>query len=159
MSEIPVSKRRWMPILLAVSLAVNLLVVGIILGTALRIKGGEQARVPPGFGLALYHALPKEDRKVLRGELATLRSKGSERRSKDFQELRKALLQVPFEPEIVQGLLDQQVQATADLQESLHQEWLTQVSEMTDSERQIYAERLEEVIKRGRHRNGKPKKN
>lgn len=158
MSDSSGSKRRWMPILLAVSLAVNLLVVGVILGTALRFRGGDHARVPPGFGMALYHALPKEDRKALRGELSALRSKGSNRRSQDFSALSQALQAVPFDPAAVQILLDQQAQASSDLQMALHQQWLAQVAAMSDGERQIYAERLEEVVKRGPHRKGKGRK-
>ncbi len=158
MSDNPGLKRRWMPILLTVSLAVNLLVVGVILGTTLRFRGGDHARVPPGFGFALYHALPKEDRKAMRGELSALRSKGSNRRSQDFSALSQALQVMPFDPAAVQALLDQQSQATADLQAALHQQWLAQVTAMTDGERQIYAERLEEVIKRGPHRKGKHRK-
>ncbi len=158
MSESSGPKRRWIPILLVISLALNLLVVGAILGTALRFRGGDHAKAPPGFGVALYNALPKEDRKKLRGALSGLRGKGSEGRKQDFAGLSQALRSVPFDPEAVQVLLDQQVQATADLQEALHREWLVYVTEMSDGERQIYADRLGDVVKRGPPRKRKPKR-
>lgn len=155
MTDTPAPKRRWMPILLVVSLALNLLVVGLVVGTVLRFKGGDRVSVPPGFGPALYYALPKSERKALRGELSGLRGKGSHRRKEDFGALSQALRAVPFDPVAVEALLTQQARATADLQQALHQQWLAQVSAMNDQERAVYAGRLEEVVKRGPR---KPKK-
>ncbi len=149
MSDNPAPKRKWMPIVLVISLALNLLVAGVVLGAVLRFRGGDHAGAPPGFGPALYHALPKSERKALRGELSGLRGKGSHRRKQDFGELSQALRVVPFDPAAVQALLEQQAQATADLQVALHQQWLAQVSAMSDDERAIYADRLEDVVKRG----------
>lgn len=149
MSTDPKPKRRWMPVVLAVSLALNLLVVGMAVGTMLRLKGGEHAKAPPGFGPALYRALPKEDRKALRGELFSKHSKGSKGRARDFETLSTALRTVPFDPETVAQLLQQQAQATADLQAALQVQWLARVTAMSDEERQFYAARLEEVVDRG----------
>ncbi len=149
MSDHPAPKRKWMPILLVVSLALNLLIVGVILGTALRFKGSDRADAPPGFGPALYYALPKSDRKALRGELSDLRGKGSHRRKQDFTALSQALRAVPFDPAAIENLLAQQSKATADLQAALHQQWLAQISAMNDDQRAAYADRLEDVVKRG----------
>lgn len=151
MSETARTKRRWMPVLLVISLAVNLLVAGVVLGTVLRFKGGDHARIPPGFGAALYHAMPKDDRKALRGELSGLRTKGASGRVQNFSELLEALQAVPFDPETVEALLQQQTETTLNLQGAMQQKWLTYVTELTDGERQIYAERLEEVVQRGPH--------
>ncbi|WP_299986878.1 periplasmic heavy metal sensor [uncultured Ruegeria sp.] len=149
MSDSPAPKRKWMPILLVVSLAVNLLIAGIALGTALRFKGSDHAVAPPGFGPALYYALPKTDRKALRGELSGLRGKGSHMRKQDFSALSQALRAMPFDPSAVEDLLEKQAQATAVIQTALHQQWLTQVSAMSEEERADYADRLEEIVKRG----------
>ncbi|UAB89791.1 periplasmic heavy metal sensor [Ruegeria sp. SCSIO 43209] len=149
MSDHPAPKRKWMPILLVVSLALNLLIVGVILGAALRFKGSAHADAPPGFGPALYYALPKSDRKALRGELSDLRGKGSHRRKQDFTALSQVLRAVPFDPAAVASLLAQQSKATADLQTALHQQWLAQISAMNDDQRAAYADRLEDVVKRG----------
>ena len=155
MNDTPAPKRRWMPVLLVISLAVNLLVVGVVLGTALRFKGGDRARIPPGFGPALYHALPRADQKALRGQLSDMRSKGSHRRSQDFNALSATLRATPFDPNTVAVLLEQQAQVTADLQQALHQQWLARVTSMSDEERQTYADQLEDVVKRGPHRKKK----
>ena len=131
------------------SLALNLLIVGVALGTVLRVKGGDHVKSPPGFGSALYRALPKDERKALRGELFDQHKKGAKTRSQDFAALSAALRTSPFDPAAVQVLLDQQAQSMADLQSALQQEWLARVTAMSDEERLVYAERLEEVIKRG----------
>ncbi|SDW20735.1 Uncharacterized membrane protein [Ruegeria halocynthiae] len=149
MNDNPAHKRKWMPIFLGVSLALNLLIVGVVLGAVLRFKGNSPAAAPPGFGPALYYALPKSDRKALRGELSDLRGKGSHRRKQDFSALSQALRDVPFDPAAVETLLEQQSKATANLQNALHQQWLAQISAMNDEERAVYADRLEEVVKRG----------
>ena len=149
MTDTPAPKRKWIPILLIVSLALNLLVVGMVVGTAMRFKGTDRVNVAPGFGSALFFALPRSERKALSGELSSLRGKGSQRRKQDFSTLSQALRVVPFDPAAVQALLGQQVRATVDAQEALHQQWLTHVSGMSDDERAKYADRLEDVVKYG----------
>ncbi|WP_170558459.1 periplasmic heavy metal sensor [Ruegeria atlantica] len=149
MSDSPKPKSRWISVLLVISLALNLLVVGVALGTVLRVKGGDHAKSPPGFGSALYRALPKEERKAMRGELFDRHKKGANNRSQDFAQLSAALRATPFEAADVQALLDQQAQSMADLQDALQQEWLARVVAMSDEERLVYADRLEEVVKRG----------
>nr|WP_321254030.1 periplasmic heavy metal sensor [uncultured Ruegeria sp.] len=151
MSETPKPKRRWMPILLAASLALNLLIVGVALGTFMRVKGSDHAKAPPGFGSALYRALPKSERTAMRSDLSGLRKEGSRHRSKDFAVLSQALRTVPFDPAAVEVLLTQQARASAELQGALQGQWLARVIAMSDAERALYADRLDEVTKRGRH--------
>lgn len=151
MNADPKPKRRWVPVVLALSLALNLLVVGVAVGTVLRLRGGDHAKSPPGFGPALYRALPKDDRKAMRGELTGLHKKGSKGRAQDFEALSQALRATPFDPVAVQVLLQQQAQATADLQQALQTQWLARVTAMSDEERQAYADRLQEVVNRGPH--------
>ncbi len=148
-------KRRWMPIVLVLSLALNLLIVGIAAGTVLRLKGGDHAKGPPGFGPALYRALPKDDRKSLRGELSGLHRERSGNRARDFAAISQALRAVPFDPAAVEVLLQQQAQETAQLQTALQTQWLARVSAMSDAERQGYADRLEEVVQRGHRKHQK----
>ncbi|WP_120635882.1 periplasmic heavy metal sensor [Ruegeria sp. EL01] len=151
MSAEPKTKRRWMSGLLIVSLALNLLIVGVAVGTVLRVKGSDHAKVPPGFGPALYRAFPKEHRKAMRGELSGLHGEGSKARTQGFEAISRALRAVPFDPNAVEALLQQQAQATADLQSALQAQWLTRITAMSDDERQDYADRLQEVIQKGPH--------
>lgn len=142
-------KRRWMPILLTLSLALNLLIVGVAAGTVLRLKGGDHGKALPGFGSALFRALPKDDRKALRSELSGLHRTGSKTRKQDFQAVSQALRAQPFDPATLAELLQQQAQSTADLQAALQEQWLERVTNMSDAQRSVYADRLEEVVKRG----------
>ncbi len=155
MSYKPATKRKWVPIVLVISLALNLLVAGAVLGTVLRFRGGDHVGILPGFGPALYAALPKDDRKALRGELAGKRVKGSDRRKQDFAALSQVLQAVPFDPNAVATLLQQQAQAASELQAALHRQWLNQVTAMSDEERAVYAQRLQEVVERGPKRKKK----
>lgn len=148
----PKPKRRWMPIVLAVSLALNLLIAGVAVGTVLRLKGDGAGKGPPGFGSALYRALPKDDRKALRSDLLGLHGKNGSHRLRDFQAMNAALRAVPFDPDAVELLLQQQAQSRADLQVALQAQWLERVTGMSDEDRQTYADRLEEVVKRGPHK-------
>ncbi|WP_170758922.1 periplasmic heavy metal sensor [Ruegeria lacuscaerulensis] len=151
MSDNPKPRRRWVSVLLSVSLALNLLIVGVALGTVYRVKGGDHGKAPPGFGPALYRALPKEDRKVLRGELSERHVKGAKLRAQDFAALGAALRAEPFDPAAVQALLLQQAQFMADMQSALQEQWLARVTAMSDAERQAYADRLEDVVHRKSH--------
>lgn len=148
MSDNTKPKRRWVTVALAISLALNLLVAGVALGTVYRVKGGDYGKAPPGFGPALYRALPKEERKALRSELYERHVRGAKMRSKDFSALEAALRTKPFVPSTVQALLTQQAQSMAELQGALQEEWLERITSMTDAERQAYADRLQEVVER-----------
>ncbi|MDX1742107.1 MAG: periplasmic heavy metal sensor [Ruegeria sp.] len=152
MSDQAKPKRRWVTVLLSVSLALNLLVAGVALGTVYRVKGGEPDKAPPGFGPALYRALPKEERKALRGELSERHIRDAKMRSQGFAALQTALRAEPFDPVPVNTLLNQQAQAMAELQSALQEEWLERITAMTGTERKAYADRLQQVIKRKTHR-------
>ncbi len=152
MNETSGRKRRWMPILLTASLALNLLVVGLVIGTALRFRDGDRGRIPPGFASALYRALPDSDRKVLRGELADWHPRGANRRADEFNLIGQALRAVPFDPAEVKELLDRQALSNVKLQSTLHEAWLVRITEMTNEERAAYVNRLEEIVNRGPHR-------
>ncbi|KUJ76752.1 hypothetical protein AVO45_09590 [Ruegeria marisrubri] len=152
MSDEKPKKRRWVPILLGVSLALNLVVVGVIVGAALRFHGGERVRHTPGFGPVLYRALPEEDRQALRSRLHREHGEGSKEHEEDFRALTEALRAVPFDAGSVQALIDQQADERAAAHLALNRAWLDRVSRMTDDERREYADRIEEVIERGKHR-------
>lgn len=142
-------KRRWMPIVLVISLALNLLVVGMAAGTAWRLKGSDHAKAPPGFGPALYRALPKGERNAMWRELSALHRKGAKERAEDFAAMSQALRAVPFDPAAVEVLLQQQTRSMVEIQDELKTRWLERVTAMSDAERQKYADRLQEVVARG----------
>ncbi len=146
--------RRWMPVALIASLAVNFVVAGVFLGAVLRFHG-ERGDTPPGFGPALYRALPDGDRTALRKGLAGEHRRGGRKRAEDFRQLGQALRAAPFNPDTVRQLLDAQAQANDEIQDAMAKQWLARVEAMTDAERRAYADRLDEVIQRRGDRHGK----
>ncbi|EEX11240.1 conserved hypothetical protein [Ruegeria lacuscaerulensis ITI-1157] len=138
--------RRWVSVLLVISLALNLLVAGVVLGTVLRFHGGPGA-APPKFAPALYRALPEKDRKALRADLEDEHRRGARERSEHFKELGRALRAVPFDADEIRQLLDRQIRSNAEIQSALQRKWLDRVAAMTDTERQAYADRLEKMAK------------
>ncbi|TMV08011.1 periplasmic heavy metal sensor [Ruegeria sediminis] len=154
MSEEKPKTRRWLPILLGLSLALNLLVVGVVLGTAMRFRGGEGMRHAPSFGPVLYRALPEEDRKALRGQLRRDHEASSHERREDFEALADALRAVPFDPDAVQVLIGAQAAHRAETHMALNRAWLERVSAMSDAQRAAYAERVEEAVERGKRYKG-----
>lgn len=151
MTETVKQPRRWMTILLVASLGLNLLVAGVLLGAVLRFRG-DHVDVPPGFGPALFRALPETDRKALRDELFDEHRRGARQRAQDFAELGEALRAVPFDPVLVENVLKEQAATTALIQSNLQKKWLSRVTKMTDAERKAYADRLEQVVKDRRSR-------
>jgi len=135
----------WVRFVLAVSLALNLLVIGAIGGAFMRFGG------PPGamnermsIGRALYGALPKEDRRALRATRRQSVDRGTMRQTRIWPELDAALRADPFVPATVETLLLQHAAALDKRQSAMRAGWLTILSEMTEAERVAYADRLQE---------------
>lgn len=145
--------RRWTRWLLFGSLALNLLVVGLIAGAALRMSGWGIGPPVRGLGPALYRELPREDRRALR---QTLRTAGGDAMSPGDQArlLSAALRAEPFDPDALEALINQQAEALQLYQFEVQRKWLAQVAEMSPAERNAYADRLEESLQR-RHNHKK----
>ena len=137
--------RLWLRILLGVSLALNLLVVGLVGGAMWRFGGPDGTRPPPRtIGAALYRALPREDRRALlaqsRGKFPGVRDG---RRKAGIQAVSAALRATPFDADAVMAILEAQAAARDDLQKSLQRAWLVRVGAMSAEQRRLYADRLE----------------
>ena len=142
--------RLWLRILLGVSLALNLLVAGVVGGAMLRFGGPDGLRPPPRtIGAALYRALPKEQRRTL-----LTQSRGAFRggpiaaRKAYLQQVSAALRATPFDAQAVQAVLDAQVSRRGEVQKSLQRAWLAQVAGMNAEARGTYADRLERGFER-----------
>lgn len=146
---------------LGLSLALNLLVIGAIAGAALRYGGDRGAGVkgPPGihsYGAPFVRALPREARRAFHREL---RSRGglpsrADRRAV-YDEMALLLRQDPFEPEAIRDLLARQQQVAQGVQQQAHEAWLALVTRMTPAERAAVAERLQDSLRKRRHRDKK----
>ena len=151
---------RWMRIVLGLSLAPNLVVVGIVGGALLRF-GGPAGFLPPSvsLGAAMYRELPKEERRAIVAETRKSTSARPMRRGKEAEALAAALRAEPFDPAAVQQVLSGQVEARRDWHQSMQAAWLTRVTEMSAEDRRAYADRLEAAGQRkkgGKH--GRPDK-
>ena len=133
---------RWMRIVLGLSLALNLVVVGIVGGALLRF-GGPAGFLPPSvsLGAAMYRELPKEERRAIVAETRKSTSARPMRRGKEAEALAAALRAEPFDPAAVQQVLSGQVEARRDWHQSMQAAWLTRVTEMSAEDRRAYADR------------------
>ncbi|MFY0679386.1 MAG: periplasmic heavy metal sensor [Thalassovita sp.] len=164
-SSTPPSKgRRWMKVALFASLAVNVAVIGIVVGTVARV-GSDDNRRPPRMDEVsgpYTRALTGEDRRRisqrLKKEQGELVPNRAQLRS-EFTAMVAALRSTPFEPEAVSVVLERQRQIGAKRGELGHQLLLEHLTEMSDDERAAFATRLEEGLKRhraGGREGGKP---
>lgn len=147
----PPRMRLWLRIVLGVSLALNLAVVGLGLGAAIRFGGPDRARPPLPLGAMLYRELPREDRRALRDDRLGTRPERAERRRAEAVELDAALRAVPFDPARVGDFLAAQSRQRNELEQALRAAWLARVSKMSDSARAAYADRLAEEMTRHEH--------
>jgi uncharacterized membrane protein len=148
----------WVKMLLVGSLALNLLVVGIVAGFALRGEG--RAPVAREGGWPYVAALPPRDRLAVGRDIRqALRAGGitREARRSSFEEALALLRRDPFPEERFEALLARQFAAASLVQEAGRRALLAKVAAMRPDERARYADRLAEAMRGGRHgREGRP---
>lgn len=148
-----------MPLLL-VSLALNLLIVGAIVGRALspdgpryrdRVEGPARSLIGEPF----IRALSKEDRRALDSDLREDGPRIRETREglrQRFEAFLAALRADPFEAEEVSRLLQEQQAVAAGRQELGVTLLIRRFEEMSADERAAYAERLEKSLRQLKRR-------
>lgn len=150
---------RWLKVLLFLSLAANLAVIGVGVGLVLHgHAGGPPGSVmrDPSFG-AFDQALTRADRMALRREF--IRQSGPLMQSRTetraiLNDLLAALRADPFDPETLKSvmqLLNQNGRDRLELGQKLLAERLLT---MSPEDRSRFADRLEEVVSRARSRVG-----
>lgn len=152
--EIPSKKRRWLMPVLFVSLAGNLLVIGVLAGAMLSPNGPRQERQDRQarglVGEPFIRALPRDDRRALVGEV--LRNREQIRESREaLRERFGAFLDVlradPFDADEAARVFDTQRQAAVRRQEIGETLLMNRLQEMTSEERAAYADALENQLK------------
>lgn len=147
---------RWLKLALVLSLAANLLVVGLVAGVGLSRLHHRPHPHPPGGELIDYgpyaRALSPEGRERLR---AAFRAKRPEFRVNrealraGFRELLAALRATPYDPARVAAALRAQ-QGRVEAQTALVRGLLLEhLAGLSDAERAAFADRLEQVLRRG----------
>lgn len=150
----PPRMRLWLRILLGVSLALNLMVIGLAVGAALRFGGPDGMRPPPperSIGALLFRELPGKVRRDLRKQMELSPADRRLREREDVAQIGRALREVPFDPDPVIALLDERSKAQTDWVIAVQDAWLDRVNGMSDAERAAYADRLEAVVSRRSH--------
>lgn len=143
----------WVKIVLGVSLALNLLIAGIVAGALMRFGGGDHPRSRVNYALPYVQALPASDRRAvmraIRREGREGGQSGHEARKSLYEDMLAALRADPFDPETAEQLLERQARASARIQSLARTVWLERVAMMSAEERQAYADRIEATLRRG----------
>lgn len=148
--------RRWVKIVLAVSLTLNLAVIGLIAGAGVKHWRDDDHRRPVRSDVTSFgpytRALPEEARARMR---AAYRDKsgdlGRARKDlrQDFESLRAALEAVPYDEAAVVAIMDRQ-RGRIDTQVLVVRRlFLDEVAAMSDDERAALARNLKKVLRRG----------
>lgn len=142
-------------IALAISVALNLAVAGLMAGAYLNHggpagRGGDVREL--GFG-PFTEALTREERDQLRKAFLAKRPDFRQARRdmrQDLQNLLTALRAEPFDPAQLQALLDKQSQRVSQQMAAGQDLMRALLLQMTPSQRQGFAERLQKGLERGR---------
>lgn len=153
--ENKVSTGRWVKVLLAVSLGLNMLVLGAI-GARLYTHRGD-ALQPHNMREASYgpysRALSPQDRKIigeaLRREVGSLRENLPQIRE-TFQALILALQAEDYDRDAVHGLIAEQQAMGLKRQQVGQRLLLERLDSMTVEERRAFAKRLQRTLRRPR---------
>ena len=143
---------RSLKLVLTFSLALNVAVVGLFFGSFLR-DGPHRARVAMGdvsFG-AYNQALSPESRQALRQAFRDNKAPKENLRF-PFESVVAALRAEPFDPSAFASLLEEQAKITArryDMGQTLFND---HISDLSKTERQAFANRLETMAKRAKIR-------
>ena len=154
--QTPKSGRTWLRVLFGLSLALNLLVLGLAVGAVLRFGGPDGMRPPPkSLGTALFHELPPKDRRELRSQMQDHGARNAALRKSEAEAIGAALRRTPFDAEAVAGVLAQGAQQREAWMTSVHDAWLERIGRMSDAERIEFADRLQASLSRMDERRGR----
>ncbi|MEY4871132.1 MAG: hypothetical protein RLZZ563_462 [Pseudomonadota bacterium] len=146
---------RGLRVALAVSVALNLLILGLVAGAVLR-DGGPHGRMVRDLDFGPFtEALTPEDRDALRRDFLRqapdLRDMRRQMRD-DFATLLEALRAEPFDVEALRGVVANQGDRMAARLELGQDLMLARIAAMTPAERAAFADRLERRLERGPQR-------
>ena len=150
----PLGPLRWV---LFASLALNLLVLGLLVGALL---DGGPGRGPRPIEMALgpiVRALDEEDRNAILGSLRQrpdLHPPRREERAAALAEIVESIRAEPFDPERAGQALAAQSGRVAELQAAVQDALLARLQAMTSDQRQGFASGLEEELRKDRPRGG-----
>ena len=148
---------RLLRIALVASLALNLAIAGLFIGSAAsgRLKSGP----PPNFEIGLGpigRVLSSEERREIRrnllrdGSMRELNLRGR------MDQMIAAMQADPYDPEIIRALMADQIAKSTALQSNAQDALLQVISDMTPERRAAFADALKEDMSRERPPRDKP---
>lgn len=142
---------RWFKFLLALSLGLNLAVVGILAGFWLRADAPRDRPMGMGYAAPYVIALPRDVRRDVFGAIRSDENlpKRSARRA-HYTDMIELLRAERFDRGRAEAILTRQGSEVAQIQDVSRAAWLSAVADMDGSERSAYAERIEKVLSRGK---------
>lgn len=150
---------RLFKVVLGLSLALNLLVIGVIVGAGARGGGPMRGAGLTNYAMPYVKALPGEDRRAI---FKRMRRDGvpempdrKQRRALYFQMV-SVLEADSFDKVAAEAILKQQGTTSVAAMTAAQTAWIEHVSEMDDAARQAYAVDVQQVLER-RHKHKKPK--
>ncbi len=150
----PKSSRLWVRILLVVSLALNLLVIGAVAGFAIKggpLKHGGPPHVAVGGVGPLTQALTREDRRAIGREMRRkAQESGWDRRAhRQALERMVVLLEAtPFDAEAFDADLNTIMDGMRGRISDARGALVNRLSDMSDEDRAAYAERIRDKMDR-----------
>ncbi len=149
-------RRRWLKPLLFVSLAVNLIVLGLVIGAVFGDHQRPQRGTKAPHGVRTYiSAMTNEQREAfldkthgsLAGSLKTLKKlRGG------HKDVMAAITATPFSEDTLRSSLDKQRSDVSAIMGEFQEELIATLSAMTDEERAQYIERMKEMRKKRWHK-------
>jgi uncharacterized membrane protein len=160
-TETPQKPRRWLMPVLLLSLAANLLIVGVIAGAFLspdgprRGSGDDQRAVRGVLGEPFFQALPQPERRAMARDVLANREQFREGRDAlraRVQDFLAALRAETFDRGEIERLLAEQRQAANRRQDFGEGLLLDRLESMSSEDRAAYADALEERLRSMRRR-------
>ncbi|WP_424941751.1 periplasmic heavy metal sensor [Aliiroseovarius crassostreae] len=153
----PPKSRKWVKLVFALSLTLNLLVVGMVVGA--KVAGGHDHGFNPrgpdggmirdlGFG-PLASALPRKDRRAIGKAFRAERGSFTDHRAairRDFVAMMTVLQTEPFDAGALQDLMQAQKARISETGDTLQQLVIERISLMTPEERKEFAEKVAERV-------------
>jgi uncharacterized membrane protein len=146
----------WVKVVLALSLALNLGVVGVVAGARMKGGPGDQGDLPRDLSFGPFsEAFSREDRRALRSALLEKAPefRASRQAAKaEFDALITALRAKPFDADTLRTALGAIEARNADRLELGRTLIEARIFDMSDSDRLAFADRLEEGLRHGGNR-------
>lgn len=142
----------WVKILLVLSLALNLAVIGLVGGFFMRVKDKGSGPGAVNYAIPYIIALPREDRRAI-GEILRQKAQrgeieGRRGRMAEYNAMLVLLRADSFDVAAANSILDLQGAAAQARQAAASAAWLERVTAFTPAVRATYADSLEAVLNR-----------